>query len=501
MLKVMIVEDEPPIARMLEKMIANADCEMSIVGTARNGKEGLGMLGRKMPDVIFTDIKMPIMDGLTFIQEARKINPSAKFVILSGYQEFEYARRAVSLSVTDYLLKPISEEILYDILQKLRKSIENLKLKNRDEILGRLYDKNRLENTDLLPGNCMVGIMCYGSLPVVEDENMFPGSLMWGNMDMDKKVEALMRHKNFNGTFWQIPGVTSVEHVLIYEDYGFDATEKMNFMRQIYKAALVSTDMPLTMICTTTGVNLASIGTAHMKLRKELHNRILFGSSAFLEQGSAEKLPDRVIQDGLIMFREACSGTDSELVQQCNNKFFALCKAHTITQKQFLRYLERFVAYGCEFYKLPMEEQEQIEIQAIISNHYSIDEIENEVNSIFSELNENMKIKVRHPVLVQVKQFIEENRRNQLTNEKIARKYGFATAYLGRIFKETYGITMGDYLVQLKIADAKQIMRQNPDMLLKEVAAMVGYPDQYYFSKVFKKKTGIWPSQYGKQQV
>ncbi|MDO4273396.1 MAG: response regulator [Eubacteriales bacterium] len=501
MIKVMIVEDEPPIARMLEKMITGMDCEMEIVGTARNGREGLEILRKKMPDVIFTDIKMPVMDGLTFIQEARKINEGAEFVILSGYQEFDYARRAVRLNVTDYLLKPISEEKLKDILEKLKESIVELKIKNREHLLGKLYDKNRIINAEIQSGNCMVGIMCFGSLPAAEDENMFPGSLLWGKLNMDQQVEQLLRQLGYHGTFWQIPGVTSVEHILIYEDDTINNEEKKNLMHQIYNTAFQNTDMTLTMICRTTGVDLSSIGTAHMQLRKELHNRILFGNSQFLEQGSQEFIYDKEIKDSLLLFCEACSGTDSELVEQRKKKFFELCKLHPIRQTKFVRYLERLVSYGCEFYRLPLEEQEQIQIPVMVSDHYDISEIEKEVNSIFSEISENIKIKVRHPVLVQVKQFIEENRRTQLTNEKIARKFGFATAYLGRIFKETYGITMGDYLVQLKIAEAKQIMRQNPDMLLKEVAAMVGYPDQYYFSKVFKKKTGVWPSQYNKKQV
>lgn len=159
------------------------------------------------------------------------------------------------------------------------------------------------------------------------------------------------------------------------------------------------------------------------------------------------------------------------------------------------------VTYGCEFYQIPLEEQEQIEISAIISNLSSVEEVEREISCIFGESRRNLEIKLRHPALVQVKQYIDENRESALTNEQIAKKFGFSTAYLGRIFKETYGVSMGEYLVQLKITEAKQLMKQNPDMLLKEIAAKAGYPDPYYFSKVFKKKTGIWPSEYGKKKV
>lgn len=498
-MKLLIVEDEPPIARMLGKMIHTLDKEIEIIGMARNGKEALRILNSERPDVIFTDIRMPVMGGLELLSEVQKKNEGIKFVILSGYQEFEYARKAIQLNATDYLLKPVSEEMLGTVLEKLRESVSEDKTKARDEITAKIYDKYRVENTEILPGRCTLGLLCFGSLPLVEDENMFPGSCLWGKLGLDEEVFQLLERKTLTGTFWQIPGFTSAEQIIIYERKKADEIGEEQLMHQIYKIACKKIRIPVTMISMKEEVDISSVGAAHLQMRKELFNKILYGKSAFFQMGGKESAEAREIKEGLAFFVEACGEGDSDLVEKRKKEFFALCKDYPVRQKQFQRYMERLVTYECEFYRLPLEDQEQIEIPAILSNLSGIGEVEKEIDAVFSRMRRNIEIKVRHPRLMEVKRYIEENYKMQLTNEEIAGEFGFATVYLGKIFKETYGVTMGQYLIQLKISEAKQLMKENPNMLLKEIASTVGYPDPYYFSKVFKKKTGIWPSQYRKR--
>lgn len=352
-IKILIAEDEPPIARMLAKMIQNQDKEMEILGIARNGREALRLLEEKMPDVIFTDIRMPVMDGLALIEEVQKKTSSVKFVILSGYQEFDYARRAIQLNVTEYLLKPVSETMLSEILAKLKVSVHQEQAKTREGILGQLYDKYRTEAKEIQPGDCMAAILCIGSLPAIEDENMFPGSLLWAKQGMDKKVEELLLSGGFQGTFWGIPGLTSVEHILIYEDAEKSDDEKLSLMRRIYKLAAREMKIPVTMISKSQGIDIASIGAAHLQMRKEMYNRIYFGYSAFIAPdsvtgpGSVEvpgsvkvsgsaKVPGSVkgkdkndsldsgtkrIKSSLLEFCEACGGDRCRFCREDRKKF------------------------------------------------------------------------------------------------------------------------------------------------------------------------------------
>lgn len=122
MTRVLIVEDEIVIARGLSLMIRQSHPDFQILGIARNGKEGLRQALEGKPHLIFTDINMPTMNGLEMIARIQEMGLSPQFVILSGYAEFEYARSAMQMGVTDYLLKPITPETLEDILKPERRS-------------------------------------------------------------------------------------------------------------------------------------------------------------------------------------------------------------------------------------------------------------------------------------------------------------------------------------------------------------------------------------------
>lgn len=118
---ILIVEDEVRIREGLARLINKVDMGCTVVGTAENGYEGLQMISRLEPDVVITDIRMPKMDGLKMIEQARSLGAECDYVILSGYSEFEYARKGLQLGVKDYLLKPVTIGLVKELLAKLTK--------------------------------------------------------------------------------------------------------------------------------------------------------------------------------------------------------------------------------------------------------------------------------------------------------------------------------------------------------------------------------------------
>jgi len=118
MLRILIVEDEEVIRNGLVQTIQWSDMGCDVVGSAQNGLEGLKMIRELSPDVVLTDIKMPYMDGLNMIREAAE-ECSFKAIILTSYSEFEYAKRAIGLRVSDYLLKPVDERMLREVIMRI----------------------------------------------------------------------------------------------------------------------------------------------------------------------------------------------------------------------------------------------------------------------------------------------------------------------------------------------------------------------------------------------
>lgn len=116
MYKVVIVDDEPMIVKGLSNAVRWADYDCGVVATASSGQEGLKVVAREKPDILFSDIKMPNMDGLTMIAGLKSEHPDLEITILTGYPDFNYARQALTLGVTRYLLKPSKMDELNEAL-------------------------------------------------------------------------------------------------------------------------------------------------------------------------------------------------------------------------------------------------------------------------------------------------------------------------------------------------------------------------------------------------
>ncbi|MBQ7371994.1 MAG: response regulator, partial [Blautia sp.] len=122
--KVLIVEDDFVVRRGIQYSLEWDKYDLAICGDATNGQQGLIQMENLHPDIIITDIRMPIMDGLEFVERALEKSTQVKFIILSGYSDFEYAKRAIRLGVSDYLLKPIDADELMKCVCRLRDKIE-----------------------------------------------------------------------------------------------------------------------------------------------------------------------------------------------------------------------------------------------------------------------------------------------------------------------------------------------------------------------------------------
>lgn len=131
MLKVLLVDDEAPILNNLNKVLPWQDMGMEVSGMARSGMEALRLAEENAPDLVLCDIRMPVMDGLTFIGKLREMGLDSEVLLLSGYQEFDYAREAIRLGVKEYICKPIHYEELGNKVREIGALIRNRKYKDK----------------------------------------------------------------------------------------------------------------------------------------------------------------------------------------------------------------------------------------------------------------------------------------------------------------------------------------------------------------------------------
>lgn len=124
---VMIVDDERIIREGIEKQVSWEKHGMKIVKSTSNALDALKFMEKEIPDIIISDIRMPVMDGLEFIEKAKEITEESIFVLLSGYQDFNYAQKAIRLGVRDYLLKPTNEEKILETMEKIKEELKQKK--------------------------------------------------------------------------------------------------------------------------------------------------------------------------------------------------------------------------------------------------------------------------------------------------------------------------------------------------------------------------------------
>lgn len=148
MIRVLVVEDEEIIRKGLINTIDWLSKNCTVVGEAINGKDGLVKIEELSPDLVITDIRMPILDGLEMIKEAMKIGKVFEKIILTSYGEFDYAKESINLGVIEYILKPIDEDILYEALDKVQDKLNQLKLLKRVEEVVETKDEIEFFNLE-----------------------------------------------------------------------------------------------------------------------------------------------------------------------------------------------------------------------------------------------------------------------------------------------------------------------------------------------------------------
>lgn len=150
MYNVMLVDDEEEIRLAIEKKINWEELGFKVVGTAENGYEALDMALERRPDVVMTDINMPFMNGLEFSKQLKAELPTTKFVILTGYDEFEYAKEAIELAVVEYVLKPVNSDELYQLFSRLKVRLDDEEEQRRNlENLEKYYQETFAQFKDI----------------------------------------------------------------------------------------------------------------------------------------------------------------------------------------------------------------------------------------------------------------------------------------------------------------------------------------------------------------
>lgn len=194
MYKILFVDDERNILEYLPFVIDWKSLGITQMYTASNAKEALRVVRKEKPDIAIVDVEMPEMDGLEFCREAQKIHPQIKFVILSAFDRFDYARRALVIGVKDYLLKPVDEEELLKLMRDLTEDLDKLRRNSKENQFRQMYalEKEARELLRELLNQKEPGIMLEEDFPVLKEYENICMLMQW-NRDTKECRESLKK--------------------------------------------------------------------------------------------------------------------------------------------------------------------------------------------------------------------------------------------------------------------------------------------------------------------
>ena len=543
MLKIFLAEDEVIVRETIKRMIPWEELGFELVGEAADGEMALPLLIRQKPDLLITDIKMPFMDGLTLAKLAKKELPELKIVILSGYDDFNYAKQAINIGVEDYLLKPITKNALIERLSEIRSRYEHEKTQKE------YYEKFQRE------------MQAYEK----NSSRDFFEALVRGSMDMMevyKKAEKLgvdivaeayniliftmNSEEDFSG---QKEGYSEweAESLEMLEEFFSGHPSAMLFRSNIFSYGILlkgqkESIKEITKECVgkIQGIlkrkeskrewflavgqpveRLSQIKKSYHTASRAFSQRYLYvenilyydememmehrsgqadtNDNAYLKKVDVNALNPAILQKFL------SNGIQEETENFVKDYFYAIGQEpmESLVFRNYVILNVRFSVItflkglGCDTEGMEPENTEEILAESGKNIESAIAYAEKMVSQAITIRDQNSGNKNRS-ILKTAVDFIESHyMEEEISLNTVANVANVSANHFSALFSQNMGQTFIEYLTSLRMNKAKELLRCT-GMRSSEIAGEIGYKDAHYFSYLFKKTQGMTPSDYRK---
>jgi two-component system response regulator YesN len=412
MIKVLIVEDEMLVRIGLKSSIDWAKLDMQIIGDVSNGQSAWEVYEQEAPDLILTDIKMPIMDGIQLIKKIREQDSNTKIIILTCYEEFDMVRKALTLGVSDYILKlKMSTEEMESVLIRVGDEIKKLNL-------NKTTSNEDFINVDLKKEDYIKDYMVYRLYSDKELERLINNQQL--RIKPQKLIMCLMKFEQYK----------SSQNKLIHEQEIVMRQTVLNIINELlskYQRGEIVYDVD--------NIYMIIFSFWDLRVETEIHE---------------------LLQNILI---------------QINN----LMKT----------YINNTVIFG---------------ISGIYNSYPSLREMYKECKVALEQKPQTNNEKYLSKEIVEAIKFIEQNYNTDITLQQVAELVEMSPNYLSTLFKKDLQLSFVEFINQCRVDKAKEMLL-NTHMKSYEVAQSVGFMDESYFSRIFKKFTDTSPKEFRKQRI
>lgn len=532
--KIAIVDDERQVLQGMKRAIPWKELDAAWVGEALNGADGLNMIRSAQPDIVITDIYMPLLNGLDMIEQLRREGFHGKIIILSGYSDFEHARQALRHNVSDYVSKPISVPTLKTILHKVIQELTDEEEKRREQ--GEL--KHKLMIYEPFIEKEWVRSATVGTLEASyhDPENLPRPYRYWANTDHAVMGIELLRDertRTFSVSDWNLLrfAVSNIVGELARKVFPYAEYAELHSSRSVLIVhPEADADESMQKAMEELGLRVMENIKNYLKLssrvgvggRKQLwtqipesteeafraidmrHRRISAGYELYTYQSEIRQEQQQIAVFQVKFSYELASAIkaaqEMEANQLVENYIGSLGNGRGMTS-EFVQMLASEL-WGVISYCL-------YEAGQVLDTLFTQEQIAEEIMGLTqtSELqtwltgkiavicgSKHWKGSSKHRQVVDyMTQYIHEHYAEDVTLAELSEKVYISRNHLSIIFKNITGETFNNYLTRVRIEKARELLRER-NMLVYEVAEHVGYRNVPYFSTLFKKLTGMNPT-------
>lgn len=543
MLKIFLAEDEVVVRETIKRMIPWEELGFELVGEAADGEMALPLLIRQQPDLLITDIKMPFMDGLTLARLAKKEIPGLKVVILSGYDDFNYAKQAIGIGVEDYLLKPITKNALIERLSEIRSRYEHEKTQKE------YYEKFQRE------------MQAYGK----NSSRDFFEALVGGSMDMMevyKRAEKLGLDivaeaynvliftmncdEDFSGqrdeySSWE------AESLELLENFFAGHSSAMLFRSNIFSYGVLLKGQRETIEENTRACvdeirkilsrqdgrrewflavgqsveRLSQIQKSYHTASRAFSQRYLYDENILYYDemetmehpgGQAETEDNAYLQkvdvnalNPAILQKFLSNGLQEEAENFVKDYFYAIGQEpmESLVFRNYVILNVRFSVIsfikglGCDTNEMESADTEEVLAESGKNMESAIAYAKKMISQAIEIRDQNSGNKNRS-ILKTAVDFIDSHYMEEdISLNTVANVANVSANHFSALFSQNMGQTFIEYLTTLRMNKAKELLRCT-GMRSSEIAGEIGYKDAHYFSYLFKKTQGMTPSDYRK---
>lgn len=533
MYKVLLVDDEVLIREAIRENIHWEEMGFELIGSCENGKEAMEVIEKTPPDLVLTDIYMPYVDGIELARYIHENCPDTRTVIISGYDEFEYAKQAVRYQVMEYIVKPVTPSELTEVLEKARASLDELHARN--ETLKKLKGAYRI-NRPFQRGRFLNSLLRGDEPAELLEEKMreleisLPGTVF---------NTAVLEGDDLSPFVNQYPGVRdelalfsiyNITQELIEQEglgvvfqnmdektviiFGGSTGEELEERIGTSLETVRKTIRDLLLIETTAGVGetvrqLPRLWQSYEKARAALELKWLLGGNQVLSSGllDARRSTPVDVSHWAARVCQCVKDGDDARIEQAVRDFAQELREVRSNRNRAIIYMQNLLLTVVNTANLNEDQESQIlkEEKELMNRLYTYERLRDMATDVIaiccsiSRLLNEQRDSYGKKQAMRALEYIEQNYMSpDVSLNSVCSHLAMSTSYFSTLFKTHTGETFIEALTKKRMEKARELL-ENTSKRAYEIAGEVGFSDPHYFSVAFKKATGKTPTEYARE--